>query len=639
MVSRINPGRTRSVGGSPAPEPGTFARVMVAVREARLRPEVVVEEVPAPTRLAPQALALSGEVYPTRGPSEESVATGRFVLLHDPSAPEPWEGVWRIVTYAKATVEPEVGHDQLVGEVGWSWLTDALSHRGLAWAAEAGAVTCVLSESFGALADRGHHRRAGDPRLVEPPGRPHRGAPAGLGRPAVHDRRPAASARGRQRVAGASLSAEPEVGEPGEPGAPEGEPEAPEVTQLTEPAQGVPAVVASQAALAATIEALQRGTGPVAIDAERASGYRYGQRAYLVQLRRAGSGTSLVDPVALPDLSALNAVIAQEEWVLHAATQDLPCLAEVGLAPTLLFDTELGARLAGLPRVGLAAVLEHYLGIGLAKEHSAVDWSTRPLPEPWLRYAALDVELLVEVRDAVAADLEAQGKTEWARQEFAALTSFTLNARRADPWRRTSGMHRVRSRRAAALVRELWRVRDTIAQERDVAPGRVLPDATLVDLAIRAPRTAAGLTGDGGVEDSHSRQRRAHQGLLRHRRHWLDAIRDGADLPDADLPDLAKRTDTPPPARAWPDRDPAAAARLAQAREALSALSEQHAIPVENLLTPETLRRALWQPPGPPGSTPDAEAVVEFLTEQGARAWQVELTAPVIVQAFTDHPG
>jgi len=151
VVSRIQGGR----GGVAGPGiPDAFARAVDGVRSAVLRPEVVVEEVPAPTRLAPSALALSGEVYPTRSLDEEPTATGRFVLLHDPSAPEPWEGVWRVVTYAKAAMEPELGHDPMLGQVGWSWLTEALESHGLAFAAEAGAVTCVLSESFGALSDR-----------------------------------------------------------------------------------------------------------------------------------------------------------------------------------------------------------------------------------------------------------------------------------------------------------------------------------------------------------------------------------------------------------------------------------------------------------------------------------------------------
>src|SRR6476620_4954905 len=220
--------------------------------------------------------------------------------------------------------------------------------------------------------------------------------------------------------------------------APEG-PAPPLVVPVDEQADGVPHVVETERELARAADAVASGEGPVAIDAERASGYRYGQRAYLVQVRREGAGTWLIDPVGCPDLSPLDEAIGAAEWILHAATQDLACLAEVGLRPRQLFDTELAARILGLPRVGLAAVVEHYLGLSLAKEHSAVDWSTRPLPEPWLLYAALDVEVLVEVRDHIEAELEAQDKVEWARQEFDALTSFTGPAAKVDPWRRTSG--------------------------------------------------------------------------------------------------------------------------------------------------------------------------------------------------------
>ena len=147
----------------------------------------------------------------------------------------------------------------------------------------------------------------------------------------------------------------------------------------------------------------------MAVDAERASGYRYGQRAYLVQLRRNGSGTGLLDPVPLPDLSVIQDAIADEEWVLHAANPDLPCLAEIGLLPRRIFDTELAARLAGLPRVGLGAVVQSLLGFWLVKGHSAADWSTRPLPKERLVYAALDVEVRFDLPDALADFLGEQG--------------------------------------------------------------------------------------------------------------------------------------------------------------------------------------------------------------------------------------
>jgi len=396
---------------------------------------------------------------------------------------------------------------------------------------------------------------------------------------------------------------------------PDGEHARPAATPLLTPADGIPDVVTDERTLVAAARALAAGTGPVAIDAERASGHRYGQHAYLVQLRRDGAGTWLVDPVACPDLGPIAEAISGVEWVLHAATQDLPCLREVGLHPTALFDTELGARLAGLPRVGLGASVEHYLGLSLAKEHSAVDWSKRPLPEPWLRYAALDVEVLVELRDRLDADLHAQGKGEWARQEFAALVDFAGPPVRVDPWRRTSGMHKVRRRRTVAIVRELWLARDRIAQRRDISPGRVLADAALMALALDPPKDAAAI---GSSPQSRS--------AARHGKAWIEAIQRAMAVPEEALPPLTLPSNGPPPPRLWPDRDPVAASRLADAREALGAFAADHTLPVENLLSPDTLRRALWTPP----KALSEPAFAETLSGLGARAWQVEIVAPVL---------
>jgi ribonuclease D len=404
------------------------------------------------------------------------------------------------------------------------------------------------------------------------------------------------------------------------PDPPAEEPERP-LTPLVMPREGVPDVVVDERRLVEAGRAIAAGTGPVAIDAERASGHRYGQKAYLVQLRRAGSGTWLIDPVACPDLGPVADGIGDAEWVLHAATQDLPCLAEIGLRPAKLFDTELGARLVGLPRVGLGAAVEHYLGLSLAKEHSAVDWSTRPLPEPWLRYAALDVEVLGELRDAVAADLEAQGKTEWARQEFDALLDFAGPPVRMDPWRRTSGMHRIRKRRGIAMVKELWLTRERIAERRDTSPGRVLADSVIVELANRVPTTAEELND---IRELRPARRNAKV--------WLDALRRAQSLPESALPPLTLPGSGPPPPRAWPDRDPVAAARLAQAREGIAAFGAEHAVPVENVLTPDLLRRLIWSPPADLSETGIAAA----LSTLGARPWQVAVTAPIIAQACVD---
>ncbi|NEC91229.1 ribonuclease D [Streptomyces sp. SID12501] len=391
---------------------------------------------------------------------------------------------------------------------------------------------------------------------------------------------------------------------------------------LLEPRDGIPPVVADENSLAEVIAAFAAGTGPVAVDAERASGYRYGQRAYLVQLRREGAGTALIDPVACPDLSGLGEALSGVEWVLHAATQDLPCLREIGMVPTRLFDTELAGRLAGFPRVGLGAMVEGVLGFVLEKGHSAVDWSTRPLPEPWLRYAALDVELLVDLRDALEKELDRQGKLEWAREEFDAIASAPPPEPRKDPWRRTSGMHKVRRRRQLAVVRELWETRDGIAQRRDVSPGKVLSDAAIVEAALALPvnvHALAGLTGFG------------HRMGRRQLEQWQAAVDSVKELTDAQLPQPGQPVIGPPPPRAWADKDPVAAARLSAARAGVSALAEQLNMPQENLITPDTVRRVCWEPPTPV----DAGAVAIALAGYGARTWQVEQVTPVLVEALS----
>jgi ribonuclease D len=390
---------------------------------------------------------------------------------------------------------------------------------------------------------------------------------------------------------------------------------------LFAPRDGLPAVVADDSTLGRTTAAFRTAEGPVAVDAERASGYRYSHRAYLVQLRRTGAGTTLIDPLACPDLSELGAALVDAEWVLHAANQDLPCLAELGMKPSRLFDTELAGRLLGYPRVGLAPLVESVLGYALEKGHSAADWSTRPLPEPWLRYAALDVELLIELRASLKAKLAESGKLPWAEEEFAALTAFTPPGARHDPWRRTSGLHRIRDRRRLAAVRELWLERDRLAHRRDLAPGRVLPDAAIVEAALAMPAGPAELT-TLPVFRGRAQRREAER--------WALAVERARRASDGDLPTLAARYDGPPPARSWASRDPAAAARLAAARAAVSAVAETHAVPVENLLTPETLRRAAWSPPDPP----TAEALATAFRERGARDWQIRLTASPVSEAF-----
>ena len=398
---------------------------------------------------------------------------------------------------------------------------------------------------------------------------------------------------------------------------------------VTVPAGGVPFVTDTPGGLRACAEALASGTGPVAVDAERASGIRYGQRAFLVQLKRTGSGIWLIDPEAFEDLTALVPSLAGVEWILHAASQDLPCLWELGLWPDRLFDTELAARLAGLPRVGLAAVLERMLGVTLAKEHSAADWSTRPLPESWLIYAALDVELLVELRERLRGLLDSQGKLEWAEQEFEHVRTSPLPGPREDPWRRTSGAHRVKDRTALAVLRQLWHAREDLARHRDVAPSRLLPDSALVAAATAQPRTVPALRQTSGF---HGRA------AAREAPRWVEAIRLGRErAADGDAPAVHRRGgDGPPAPRMWRDRNPEADARLRTAKPWVARHAEHLGLPTENLLTPDTLRRICWDPPNP--VTP--ETVEAALAERGARPWQIDQVGAIVtVSLLNPLPG
>ncbi|AKS34703.1 ribonuclease D [Mycolicibacterium goodii] len=401
-----------------------------------------------------------------------------------------------------------------------------------------------------------------------------------------------------------------------------------EATPLLAPAEGVPELCVSAEDIAAAARQLAGGSGPFAIDAERASGFRYSNRAYLVQIRRAGAGTALIDPVnhggsPIDALEPVAQILAEDEWVLHAADQDLPCLAEIGLRPGKLYDTELAGRLAGFERVNLAAMVQRLLGLQLMKGHGAADWSKRPLPAEWLNYAALDVEVLLELRDAIAAVLDEQGKSDWAAQEFEHLRTYVAQPTRRDRWRRTSGIHKVRNPRALAAVRELWTTRDNIARGRDIAPGRILPDAAIINAATVDPKTTEELTAlpvFGGAK-----QRRSAQV-------WLDALARARNNPD--LPSASEASNGPPPAARWARRKPEAAARLEAARAGLAELSERVSVPTENLITPEVVRRLCWdwQPVSDVAST-----IEEFLADNQVRPWQRELTVPVLTVALAEN--
>jgi len=410
-----------------------------------------------------------------------------------------------------------------------------------------------------------------------------------------------------------------------------------EVTQavpLLTPSGGTPPVIATEAALTSAIAELRAGTGPFAVDAERASGFRYSARAYLIQIKRLGGGLHLIDPIAFGPGHALfvelNELLNTDEVILHASTQDLPCLRELGINPSQLFDTELGGRIAGLPRVGLGPLLESLMGVTLAKEHSAADWSTRPLPQEWLTYAALDVELLVELRDAMYGILNSAGKLQWAEQEFASILKAPPAPPRIDPWRRTSGMHKIKRRDQLAIIRELWTTRDAIASAADIAGGKLLNDSAIIELSLSAPKTKKEF--EKALRPLGLRAR-----WLENYETWLAAIARAVAMNEDQWPPVRTNTDNLPPIKLWRDKFPEKFAPLSHARALIEAIATANSIPIENLISPESIRRICWSPPAQSTQTRDEPAVRSALASLGARPWQIDLTAGALADALLER--
>jgi ribonuclease D len=403
---------------------------------------------------------------------------------------------------------------------------------------------------------------------------------------------------------------------------------------LLQPSAGTPDIIDTEEAFGQALEQLAKGSGPFAVDAERASGFRYSARAYLIQIKRTHGGLHLIDPIPFGPghklFIDLNNLLNTDEVILHASTQDLPCLRELGLNPVKLFDTELAGRIAGLPRVGLGPLLESIMGVLLAKEHSAADWSARPLPKEWLTYAALDVELLVELRNHMYKILEDAKKLPWALEEFASILKAPPAPPRVDPWRRTSGMHKIKRRDQLAVIKSLWIARDEIASKQDIAAGKLLNDSAIVELAIAVPTTKKEF-------EKCLRPLGLRARWIENLQLWLDSIASAVALPEDQWPSMRTNADTLPPIKLWRDKFPEKFAPLSHARAAIELIAEENQIPVENLITPEHVRRVCWKPPVGATSTLSVSEVESALSELGARQWQIELVAPAVAAALLER--
>lgn len=414
---------------------------------------------------------------------------------------------------------------------------------------------------------------------------------------------------------------------------------------LLSPRGGTPDVLVTVDEIADAGRLLASGSGPLAVDTERASAYRYDDRAFLVQLRREGAGTILVDPETMPGAIAeagLADALNPLDWVVHAAVSDLPCLADLGLYPGNLMDTEIAGRLLGLPKVNLAAMTEELLGVALAKGHGREDWSTRPLPADWLDYAALDVELLVELSDALSTALAELDRIDWLRQESEAVrlahAPGTHAADDGEKWRSMRGVGKLKRPEQLVAGRELWLARDRMARERDVSPVSVLPHDVLALIAEKLPRTESELTALKGFP----RRRRGAAKL------WMGELRAALALPREEWPARERPKGKPRPHhRTWEERAPEAAAVLEALKHGHELLAEDLAIAPETLFRPSDLREVAWIMSGAGGGAGGSRAgsrddvavprtdgeVRALLAKLGARPWQVDVMAGLVSEA------
>ncbi|TBW23043.1 ribonuclease D [Arcanobacterium bovis] len=387
---------------------------------------------------------------------------------------------------------------------------------------------------------------------------------------------------------------------------------------MLEPRDGTPDITHDSINIAAA--ALRSGHGAFAIDTERAMGIRYSNRAYLVQVKREDTPIVLIDPVGIENQLSEMADVFNDEWILHAADQDLPCLAELDLRPAKVFDTEVAGLLLGFERVSLQAMVAEMLNFALAKEHSSADWSQRPLSKEMRAYAALDVDVLHELKAQLIPLLANSGRLEWHEQECEAIRNRPPAPPKQQPWRKAARQAGIRDRRALAMVEQLWITRDKLGQGRDVSPSKVLPSKVLAELASRKPRSRSDVFNSPLLR-SRIRSKDA--------KHWWEAIERSWHLPDDQLPEryFQENKDPFPPIKRWENLDPEAAQRWNRLRSAVLTHADELGIRQDMLLKPATQKLVAWQ------GWDSASALHDLLAEQGARPWQIDQVAPVIFAA------
>ena len=414
-------------------------------------------------------------------------------------------------------------------------------------------------------------------------------------------------------------------------------------TLLMHPRGGVPEVLSSPDDIAAAADFLASGEGPLAVDTERAGSYVYDDRAQLIQVRRHGAGTFLLDPESVPGaIGEIVPVMNTIPWILHAAASDLPSLNALGMSPPNLFDTEIAGRLLGIQKVNLAALTEEFLGTTLAKGHGRENWATRPIPDTWRTYAALDVELLPELSAVLSDTLAEMGRLDWLIDETDALLHIhepaatplpggnhhvSIENAPEDAWRGLKGIGRLRSPEQLVIAREMWTERDRLARRDDVAPTSILPHSVIVEAA----RVRASDQRDlAAVHGFPSRRRSATT-------HWSRVITSALATPRDSWPTQLKVDSIGghrPHHRDWPEKAPAASATLEVVAEAVSFEADQLGIDSGMLLPSKGIRSLAWELSADALQPLDTDATVrEYLRNYGVRPWQEDILTGLVDRA------
>lgn len=395
---------------------------------------------------------------------------------------------------------------------------------------------------------------------------------------------------------------------------------------LDAPRDGLPPVLSTPPQFSSAARSLAAGHGPIAVDTERAQSFRFDDRIFLLQLRRAGSGTTLIAPEQHRAAAsrALAGTLNSATWIIHSAPNDLPMLRAMGFYPPRLIDTEIASRFLGLDKPNLSASLEHFLGISLAKGHGRENWSRWPLPTSWLTYAALDVELLIELSDTQRSKLASEGKIEWMEQECAHILRCHDHDPEEPSWTSVKGARALKSRKQRAFVREIWRVRRQVAQRHDLPEHRILPHPLVLRLAQQQPSSAADIKRTI-AEDQHVRElpSRIRQELIQQ------------------ISCACGRARSLAPER-WPGRvysrgcpaiysikttDPVYKSTLRAMRRDLGRVAASLGIDAGLLIDASTLKRLIAHCVNNDGLEP--RELDEDLTRFGVRPWQRELVRPV----------